>query len=44
MRQERLVILLTKEEKEKLNKEAEEKNTTLSLLVRAKLFKGNNNE
>ena len=39
MREERLVILLTKEEKEKLIKEAKEKNTTLSLLVRAKLFK-----
>lgn len=39
MRQERLVILLTKEEKEKLNKEAKEKNTNLSLLVRFKLFK-----
>ena len=40
MREERLVILLTKEEKEKLIKETKEKNTTLSLLVRAKLFKG----
>lgn len=39
MREERLVILLTKEEKTKLVKEAKEKNTTLSLLVRAKLFK-----
>lgn len=38
MRNERLVILLTKEEKEKLNKEAKDKNTTLSLLVRYKLF------
>lgn len=39
MREERLVILLTKEEKAKLVREAKEKNTTLSLLVRAKLFK-----
>lgn len=39
MRDERLVILLTKEEKENLVKEAKEKNTTLSLLVRAKIFK-----
>ena len=39
MRKERLVILLTKEEKDELNKEAKDKNTTLSLLVRAKLFK-----
>lgn len=41
MREERLVILLTKEEKEKLINEAKEKNTTLSLLVRFKLFKNN---
>lgn len=39
MRIERIVILLTKEEKEKLKKEALDKNTTLSLLVRKKLFK-----
>ena len=39
MRNERLIVLLTKQEKEKLNKEAKEKNTTLSLLVRAKLFR-----
>ncbi len=39
MKTERLVILLTKEEKEKLVKETKEKNTTLSLLVRAKIFK-----
>lgn len=39
MRIERIVILLTKEEKQKLKQEALDKNTTLSLLVRKKLFK-----
>lgn len=39
MKKERLVVLLTKEEKEQLIKEAKEKNTLVSLLVRAKLFK-----
>jgi hypothetical protein len=41
MKKERLVVLLTKEEKEQLIKEAKEKNTLVSLLVRAKLFKQN---
>lgn len=39
MKNNRLVILLTKEEKENLQKEAKENNTTLSLLIRAKIFK-----
>lgn len=39
MKTERLVVLLTKEEKEQLVKEAKEKNTLISLLVREKLFK-----
>lgn len=41
MKTERLVVLLTKEEKEQLVKEAKEKNTLISLLVREKLFKQN---
>ena len=39
MKTERLVVLLTKEEKKQLVKEAKEKNTLISLLVREKLFK-----
>lgn len=35
---ERLVILLTPSEKKKLQKEAKDKNTTLSLLIRKKIF------
>ena len=35
---ERLVLLLTPEEKQLLQKEAKEKNTTLTLLVRKKIF------
>lgn len=35
---ERLVILLTPSEKKKLLKEAKDKNTTLSLLIRKKIF------
>lgn len=38
-RTERLTVLLTETEFNKLKKEAKEKNTTISLLVRAKLFK-----
>lgn len=37
-RTERIVFLATKEEKEQLIKEAESKITTLSMLIRAKLF------
>lgn len=35
---ERLVILLTPTEKKELLKEAKNKNTTLSLLIRKKIF------
>lgn len=38
-RTERLTVLLTETEFKELKKEAKEKNTTISLLVRAKLFK-----
>lgn len=38
-RTERLTVLLTETEFKKLKEEAKEKNTTISLLVRAKLFK-----
>ena len=37
-RTERLVVLLTPIEKKQLEKEAKEKNTTISLLSRKKLF------
>lgn len=37
-RTERLVVLLTPTEKKQLEKEAKEKNTTISLLSRKKLF------
>lgn len=39
MRNKYLMVKLTKEEKEKLKKEAKEKNTTISMLVRSKIFK-----
>ena len=35
----RLVVLLTPSEKKALQQEAKEKNTTLSLLIRKKIFK-----
>ena len=35
---ERIVLLLTPTEKKELKKEAKEKNTTLSLLLRKKIF------
>jgi hypothetical protein len=37
---ERLTIMLTKEEKEQLMKETKENNTTLTLLIRKKIFGG----
>lgn len=44
MKTERLTILLTKEEKQKLIEEAKQKNTILSLLIRSKIFKETENE
>lgn len=44
MKTERLTILLTKEEKEKLVQEAKQKNTILSLLIRSKIFGDTSNE
>jgi hypothetical protein len=35
---ERIVLLLTPSEKKKLKQEAKDKNTTLSLLLRKKIF------